>query len=192
MLAVRVGKEGGHQQAEIAWRYTKQVPNVSSPVVVGDMIFFVSDQGIASCLDANTGEAHWTERIGKHFWASPFYADGRIYFFDRDGTTTVVEADKKYQRLAINKLDGEMLATAAAVDNALILRTDKRAVSIAVVSSLVVLIGVCGVLTKFALRMRVESRGPRTWEMSSTSIILETSPAACVLHRSADSSQLRP
>ncbi len=125
MLAVRVAKHGNEQQAEIAWRYTKQVPNVSSPLVIGDEMYFVSDQGIASCLDAKTGEAHWTERIGKHFWASPLYADGRIYFFDRDGTTTVVAAASKYQRLAINKLDGEMLATAAAVDNALVLRTDK-------------------------------------------------------------------
>jgi len=125
MLAVRVTKSGDEQQAEIAWRCTKQVPNVSSPLVIGDRMYFVSDQGIASCLDAQTGETHWTERIGKHFWASPLYADGRIYFFDRDGTTTVVAAADEYERLAINKLDGEMLATAAAVDHALVLRTDK-------------------------------------------------------------------
>ncbi len=125
MLAVRVTKNGSEQHAEIAWDFTKQVPNVSSPLVIGDELYFVSDNGIASCLDAKTGETHWTERIGKHFWASPLYADGRIYFFDRDGTTTVVAAGTEYQRLAINKLDGEMLATAAAVDNALILRTDK-------------------------------------------------------------------
>lgn len=125
MLAVRVTKNGDQQQAEIAWRYTRQVPNVSSPLVIGEMMYFVSDQGIASCLDARTGEAHWTQRIGKRFWASPLYAGGRIYFFDRDGTTTVIAAGNKYQRLAINKLDGEMLATAAAVDNALVLRTDK-------------------------------------------------------------------
>ena len=125
MLAVRVTTNGGEQQAEIAWHFTKQVPNVSSPLVIGDEMYFVSDNGIASCLDAKTGETNWTERIGKHFWASPLYADGRIYFFDRDGTTTVVAAGNEYQQLAINKLDGEMLATAAAVDNALVLRTDK-------------------------------------------------------------------
>ena len=125
MLAVRVTNSGDKQQAEIAWDYTRQVPNVSSPLVIGDEMYFVSDKGIASCLDAKTGETHWTQRIGKHFWASPLYAEGRIYFFDRDGTTTVIAAGNKYQRLAINKLDGEMLATAAAVDNALVLRTDK-------------------------------------------------------------------
>ena len=125
MLAIRVTRNGDEQQAEIAWRCTKQVPNVSSPLLIGDKMYFVSDQGVASCLDARTGDTHWTERIGKHFWASPFYADERIYFFDRDGTTTVIAADDKYQRLAINKLDGEMLATAAAVDHALVLRTDK-------------------------------------------------------------------
>ena len=125
MLAVRVTKEDGKHKAEAAWTYSKQVPNVSSPLLIGDEMYFVSDKGIASCIDAQTGESHWTQRIGKHFWASPLYAEGRIYFFDRDGTTTVITAGKQFKRLAINKLDGEMLATAAAVDNALVLRTDK-------------------------------------------------------------------
>ncbi len=125
LLAVRVIKHGERQQGEVAWRCMKQVPNVSSPLLIGDELYFVSDKGIASCLNAKTGETHWTQRIGKNFWASPLYADGRIYFFDRDGTTTVVAADTKYQKLSVNKLDGEMLATAAAVDSSLILRTDK-------------------------------------------------------------------
>jgi outer membrane protein assembly factor BamB len=125
MLAVRVAKEAGKYKPQVAWTYTKQVPNVSSPLLIGGEMYFVSDNGIASCLDARTGEPHWTERIGKNFWASPLYADGRIYFFGREGSTTVITPGQSFERLAFNQLDGEMLATAAAVDNALILRTDK-------------------------------------------------------------------
>jgi hypothetical protein len=53
------------------------------------------------------------------------FADGRIYFFDRDGATTVLAAGKEFRKLAVNELDGALLASAAAVDGALILRTDK-------------------------------------------------------------------
>lgn len=125
LLALRFDKQGDKTQPEVAWSHTKQVPNVSSPLLVGDEIYFVSDKGIATCLDAKTGRPFWSERIGKQFWASPLYADGQIYFFDRDGTTTVIAASKVFRRLARNKLDGTMLASAAAIDNALILRTDK-------------------------------------------------------------------
>ena len=124
LLAIRA--PGGRvAEPEIVWRHTKQVSSVSSPILIGKEIYFASDSGIATCLDAESGETHWTKRIGKRFWAAPMHAEGRIYFFDRDGTTTVVAARKQYQQLAVNKLEGELLATAAAVDGTLILRTDQ-------------------------------------------------------------------
>jgi outer membrane protein assembly factor BamB len=123
LLAVRPGSED--RTAEVAWRYTKQVPSVSSPVLVGNELYFASDKGIATCLNAKTGEPHWTARIGKSFWAAPVFADGRIYFFDRDGTTTVLAPGRQFQTLATNVLKEKMQAAAAAVDHALILRTDR-------------------------------------------------------------------
>ena len=102
-----------------------QVQNVSCPLLVGEEIYFCSDNGIASCIDAHTGESNWYRRIGKRYWASPLYADGHIYFFERDGATTVIAPGKTYELLAENQLDGEIQATAAAVDGALIIRTDK-------------------------------------------------------------------
>ncbi len=125
MLAVKVEEQNGKCSPEIAWQYKRQVPNVASPLLIGQEIYFASDNGIASCIDAKTGEPHWTERIGRRFWASPLYADGKIYFFDDDGTTTVIAPGKTYRQLFVNKLEGIQLATAAAIDGALILRTDE-------------------------------------------------------------------
>ncbi|MEK6246677.1 MAG: PQQ-like beta-propeller repeat protein, partial [Planctomycetales bacterium] len=49
---------------EIAWRYAKQVPAKSSPLLVGDELYMVSNNGgIATCLDAQTGQVNWTSRI---------------------------------------------------------------------------------------------------------------------------------
>lgn len=130
LLALRA--TDGDSEPEVVWRHAKQVPNVSSPVLVDDELYFVSDKGIATCLDARSGTSHWVERIGKSYWASPIYGDGHIYFFDRDGTTTVVAADKKFQRVAVNKLNGRQLATVAAVDGALVLRTEESLYRISV------------------------------------------------------------
>lgn len=125
LLAVKVEENNGTFQPSIKWRYKRQVPKVSCLLLVGEELYFASDSGIATCLDSKTGEVHWTQRIGKRFWASPLYADGRIYFFDRDGETTVIAPGKTFKKLSVNKLDGTILAGPAAVDGSLIIRTDK-------------------------------------------------------------------
>ena len=125
LLAIRVDGDRNTVRPRIEWRFTRGVPNVSSPLLVGDAIYFASDNGIATCIDARTGTVHWSERIGKRFWASPLYADGRIYFFDYDGVTTVIEPGTAFHKLAVNRLDGTLLTSAAVVDGSLLLRTDR-------------------------------------------------------------------
>ena len=101
------------------------MPNVSLPLLVDDAIYFASDNGIANCIDAKTGAQRWTERIGKRFWASPVYADGRIYFFDYNGATTVIEPGNSFRKLAVNRLVGTLLTSADVIDGSLLLRTNK-------------------------------------------------------------------
>ncbi len=50
-------------------------------------------------------------------------ADGRIHFFDRNSTTTVIQPGRTFQQLAVNRLASEQLATAAAVNGSLLIRT---------------------------------------------------------------------
>ena len=88
-------------------------------------IYFSSDNGIVTCLFSRTGEVHWVHRMGARFWASPLYADGKIYFFERDGVTTVIEPGVKYTELGKNELGGTLFASPSAVDGRLLIRTDK-------------------------------------------------------------------
>ena len=53
----------------------------------------------------------------------PAFADGRIYFSSEDGVTTVVEPGKTFRKLAVNPLDGAMLASLAVSDGAFFART---------------------------------------------------------------------
>ena len=45
-------KPGG----KVVWRYKRSVPLTPSPIVVGDELYTVSDNGIATCLEAVTGK----------------------------------------------------------------------------------------------------------------------------------------
>jgi outer membrane protein assembly factor BamB len=92
-------------------------------LVVESEVYFVSDNGVATFLDAKTGEVHWTKRLGGGFSASPVFAEGRIYFTNEDGATYVIKAGKEYELLATNDLGERALASPAVDDGTLYLRT---------------------------------------------------------------------
>ncbi len=123
VLAVRLGT--GADAPEIAWRERKGAPSKPSMLVVGDELFMVSDKGVATCLDARTGAARWTERLGGNVSSSPLLADGRIHVGNHDGKTFVLRPGPNFELLAKNQLDGQIMATPAALGRALYLRTDQ-------------------------------------------------------------------
>jgi outer membrane protein assembly factor BamB len=102
------------------------VPLTPSPLVEGGELYMVSDNGIASCLDAKTGQELWRQRLGGTFSASPVSAEGRIYFLNESGEATVIPAGRTFERLAANRLDGRTLASPALEGRAIYLRTDSH------------------------------------------------------------------
>ena len=126
LTAIHPDGHGDVSRSHVAWKVRHaSVPQISSPLLVGDELFLVSNTGIASCLDARTGKVHWRERLAGEFSASPVDADGRIYLVNEDATTVVLAAGKKFQRLALNRLEGVARASPAVYDGAIYLRTDR-------------------------------------------------------------------
>lgn len=118
-------KYAGLKTPEIAWRNNKNAPKMCSPVLANDLLFYVDDGGIVSCIDPATGDAHYRERLGGKFSASPILADNKLYFASREGVVTVVPAGREFKILAQNTLEGSLMASPVAVDGTLYLRTDK-------------------------------------------------------------------
>ena len=124
LVAIRPDGQGDVTQSHVAWQTQRSVPKRSSPLVVDGQLYMVADNGIATCLDAATGQEHWTERLGGTFSASPVFAAGRVYLFSEYGTTTVIAPGKQFHQLAANTLDGRIMATPAFAGDSLLLRTD--------------------------------------------------------------------
>lgn len=125
VYAIRAeGATGDATGPRVVWSHRKGAPNTPSMVVVGDELYFVSDAGIATCIDARTGTVHWTERLGGDFSASPVAAEGRIYFLNESGVAFVVKAGKSFQLLARNELGERTLASPAVIDGALFIRSE--------------------------------------------------------------------
>lgn len=126
VIAVEPGGTGDVTASRLRWTLTKGAPNTPSMLLIGDELYFVSDGGIATCVDARTGKVHWSERLGGDYSASPVYGEGRIYFQNEGGTGTVIAAGKKFNVLATNDLGERCLASYAATDGAFFIRTDQH------------------------------------------------------------------
>jgi outer membrane protein assembly factor BamB len=124
LLAIRPDGRGDVTKTHIAWSLKRGAPLTPSPIVAGDELYMVTDGGIASCIDARTGNVIWQSRLGGTYSASPIFADGRLYFSAEQGVTTVIVPGPEPRRLATNRLDGGLLASIAVAGKAFFLRTD--------------------------------------------------------------------
>ncbi|MGH9799812.1 MAG: PQQ-binding-like beta-propeller repeat protein, partial [Blastocatellia bacterium] len=110
----------------IAWSLKRGVSLTPSPLLVAEELYLVSDNGIATCLDAKTGAQHWQVRLDGNFSASPIYADGRIYFLSEEGESTVIAPGKQFKALAKNQLEGQTLASMAVSGGSIFIRSQSH------------------------------------------------------------------
>jgi outer membrane protein assembly factor BamB len=89
----------------------------------GEMIYMVSDNGIASCLDAVTGKVYWSERLDGEYSASPILAGKYLYCCNQIGKTYVLAIGKTFEIIAENRVDDGFMASPAVAGNNLFLRT---------------------------------------------------------------------
>jgi outer membrane protein assembly factor BamB len=126
LLAVRPDGRGDVTDSHVAWSVKRAVPLTPSPLLVGEELYLVSDNGIASCLDAKSGKTHWQQRLGGNHSASPIFAEGRIYFLNEEGGSVVIEPGKEFKKLATNQLDGQTLASMAVSGRAIFVRSSSH------------------------------------------------------------------
>jgi outer membrane protein assembly factor BamB len=123
LLAIRPDGQGDVAASHVAWRFGKGAPSKPSILLVGDVIYMVNDGGIVGAVEAKTGELVWRGRVEGTYSASPLFANGRIYLFNEDGKTTVLEAGRELKVLAENFLEDGFMSSPAVDGRALYLRT---------------------------------------------------------------------
>lgn len=123
LFAVRTGGNGLITDTHVVWRVKRGVSNKPSILLIDDLIYMIGDTGIASCIEAKTGEQVWQKRIGGEYSASPVYADDKIWLFSEEGKTTVIKPGRTFEQLAENHLDEGFLASPAISGKAFYLRT---------------------------------------------------------------------
>ena len=123
LLAIRPSGTGDVTDTHVAWTVRRRTPEIPSPLIVDDLMFMVTEGGVVSCLEAKNGREVWKGRLDGDYWASPLYADGKIYFFSREGSVSVISAGREFEILTENKFDEEFIASPAIADNTIIVRS---------------------------------------------------------------------
>lgn len=118
----------------IAWSSKRGGPYTPTPIVYGDLLYVVLNNGTFAAYEAKTGERLFQERLGGKggaFSASPVAADGKIYLASEDGDVFVVKAGRTYELLAANPVGEVLMATPAIADGVLYIRGMKHVIAIA-------------------------------------------------------------
>lgn len=125
LLGVRLDEEttGDVTRSHLEWDIIKRIPKLASPIVVDGKIHVVSELGVLSRIDPDTGEIEESIPLRAKFTASPVHADGLLYLLGEEGEGVVVRPGEKMSIVATNRLDDGFMASPALAGRSLFLRT---------------------------------------------------------------------
>lgn len=134
-LAIERGGIGDVTESHIRWK-ADAASSFGSPLIHRGSVYVVNKVGALFCLRLETGDLLWTTRIGSSTWASPIAAGDTLYFFGKDGDTTVMQAPLQQNKeippiVSVNSLAIEnRVYGVAAINGAFLIRTGNRLICV--------------------------------------------------------------
>ncbi|MHC4460976.1 MAG: outer membrane protein assembly factor BamB family protein [Planctomycetota bacterium] len=113
MQLIRPDGRGNVTKTHVVWQTDRDCSYVPSPVAFGPYFLVVSDGGVATCLNAQTGQSLWRQRLEGRHSASLVTANGLVYFLSDKGVMTVVKPEPEFKMVARNELAEETNASPA-------------------------------------------------------------------------------
>jgi outer membrane protein assembly factor BamB len=104
-VAIRAGGQQDVTETHTLWT-SQDASYVPSPVEHEGHLYWVSDTGLAYCMEADTGKVLYKEKLkakgGKSFYASAALADGKLYVPSRTSGTFVLSAKPVFELISQN------------------------------------------------------------------------------------------
>jgi outer membrane protein assembly factor BamB len=125
LYAIDASGKGDITETGRVWHFGGEDYNRTiSTVAIDDGLLYAADlSGFVYCLDALTGEHHWTHDTLAAIWGSPFVADGKVYIGDEDGDVDVLKAGTTLEVLYETNMGSAVYTTPVARDGVLYIAT---------------------------------------------------------------------
>jgi len=125
---IRPAESGDRRNDEVdrlAWTVEKGGPYTPTPIVTGDLLFVLADNGVLRAFEVQSGRLLHQARVpetGGAYSASPVSAAGVLYLTSEDGEIHVVRAESRFELIATNAMGEILMATPAIGGGMLIVR----------------------------------------------------------------------
>jgi outer membrane protein assembly factor BamB len=127
LLALKPTGKGELSDGALVWKYARGIPYVATPLLDQGILWMVKDGGIATKLDAASGELLQEERLPGlgGYYASPVTGDGKVYFASEQGVVSVLANQKEWKVISSRNFHEKIYATPCIGRGRIYLRTDK-------------------------------------------------------------------
>ena len=125
---VRLGGSGDVTATHKLWDRDDTGTFIPTPAIYEGKVYVVHDRGQVDCIDPETGISIWSGEFPKgkgNFYPSPIIAGGHIYAIRESGIVYVLKLSDKFELVSEIDMQDKIIATPAAVDGKLIIRTEK-------------------------------------------------------------------
>lgn len=132
IYAIRPGAKGeiplgdATSSQDVAWSKKAGGPYFTTPMVYGEHLYVLSENGVLTNYYVKTGEEIYRQRVGDKgaaFSASPVAANGHLYLTGEDGNVYVIKAGIEYKLVAVNPVGELCMATPALAGGMVYIRT---------------------------------------------------------------------
>jgi outer membrane protein assembly factor BamB len=130
--AIRAGGKDDVTETHVVWS-SNDGSYVPSPIFHDGYLYWVSDRGEATCLDAKTGKRIYREKLAVRGGSKPVYAsvvlvDDKLYAVSRWSGTVVLGVGPRFEQIAHNQLpsdESDFNGSPAISDGQMFLRSNR-------------------------------------------------------------------
>jgi outer membrane protein assembly factor BamB len=122
LLAIRPDGQGDVTKTHVSWTNEDNVPDITSPVSNGELVFTLTSSGMLTCYDAKDGKKQWEHDFETECHASPSLAGNRLYVFGQKGGAFIVEAARQFKEIFSTQMGDAFDASPAFAQDRIYLR----------------------------------------------------------------------
>jgi outer membrane protein assembly factor BamB len=122
LFSIRPDGIGDIAKTHVGWTNEDNVPDVTSPVSNGELVFTVTSSGMMTCVDAKDGKKQWEHDFEFECQASPTIVGNRVYLLGQKGTAVVVEAARQFKELFRTGMSDSFSASPAFAQDKIVFR----------------------------------------------------------------------
>lgn len=122
LVAIRPDGSGEISKTHVAWTNEDNVPDVTSPVSTGELVFALTTAGMLTCYDGKDGKKLWEHDFEFECHASPVIAANKVYLIGQKGVAVVVEVARQFKELFRTEMGDTFSATPAFAQDRIVMR----------------------------------------------------------------------